>query len=104
MSLPALNKPPFTIHSLPYGVISTTNTLPRCAVAIGDHAVDLTKYTREGRLMSVSKDFPNVELDTLFNQVRTAKSTTTDQTQPSHAIRSKKHRGRPKLSNPNSPN
>lgn len=75
MSLPILNSPPFTIHNLAYGVISTPNTPPRCAVAIGDHAVDLTKYTREGRLMGVSKDFPDVELDTVFNQVRTAKST-----------------------------
>ncbi|PTB35160.1 hypothetical protein M441DRAFT_179957 [Trichoderma asperellum CBS 433.97] len=33
---------PFTLHNIPFGVISTSsNTTPRCASAIGDHAIDL---------------------------------------------------------------
>jgi hypothetical protein len=42
-----LDQLPHTIHSLPYGVISTSrNPKPRCAVAIGDHAIDLYEYFR----------------------------------------------------------
>jgi hypothetical protein len=42
-----LDRLPHTIHSLPYGVISTSrHPKPRCAVAIGDHAIDLVEYFR----------------------------------------------------------
>ena len=42
-----LDRLPHTIHSLPYGVVSTLrNARPRCAVAIGDHAIDLVEYFR----------------------------------------------------------
>lgn len=71
MSIPTLDKAPYTLHNLPYGVISTTaEPNPRCAVAIGDHALDLAKYAFAGRLASVSKDFGHVEFDHVFGQVR----------------------------------
>ncbi|TEA15490.1 Fumarylacetoacetase [Colletotrichum sidae] len=42
---------PFTIHNIPFGVISTKeNGKPRCAIAIGSYALDLTAYAKEGRL------------------------------------------------------
>lgn len=69
MSTIALDKLPFTLQCLPYGVISTPDSEPRCAVAIGDHAIDLTKYTYAGRLSSVSKEFGHIEFDHVFAQV-----------------------------------
>ena len=55
MTSPTLDKPPYTFHNLPYGVISTgSDPRPRCAVAIGDHAIDLAAYAKDGRLSSVS--------------------------------------------------
>jgi fumarylacetoacetase len=42
---------PFTIHNIPFGVISTQeNPKPRCATAIGDYAIDLAIYARHGFL------------------------------------------------------
>jgi hypothetical protein len=64
-----LDKLPHTIHSLPYGVISTArNPKPRCAVAIGDHAIDLCEYSRSGRLSQVEHEGDAFE--DLFAQVR----------------------------------
>ncbi|KAH6959586.1 fumarylacetoacetate hydrolase [Ilyonectria sp. MPI-CAGE-AT-0026] len=38
---------PFTIHNIPFGVISTTdNDSPRCATAIGNFAIDLASLAR----------------------------------------------------------
>lgn len=42
---------PFTIHNIPFGVISTQeNPKPRCATAIGDYAIDLAIYAKHGFL------------------------------------------------------
>ena len=49
-----LDKAPYTLRNLPYGVISTTSEpKPRCAVAIGEHAVDLAKYAKNGNLFDL---------------------------------------------------
>ena len=54
MSTPALDKPPYTLANLPYGIVSTASEpKPRCAVAIGDHALDLAKYARPGRFFDI---------------------------------------------------
>ncbi|EMC94395.1 hypothetical protein BAUCODRAFT_546940 [Baudoinia panamericana UAMH 10762] len=54
MPSPSLDKQPFTFANLPYGIISTpTEPKPRCAVAIGDHAIDLAKYSKNGSLFEV---------------------------------------------------
>ncbi|KAK3719530.1 hypothetical protein LTR37_004388 [Vermiconidia calcicola] len=54
MASPALDKPPYTLHNLPYGVISTNaERSPRCAVAIGDMVLDLVKYAKAGKLTSL---------------------------------------------------
>lgn len=45
------DSPPYTIHNLPYGVISTAeDPRPRCAVAIDQYAIDLALYASHGRL------------------------------------------------------
>ncbi|KAF5529622.1 fumarylacetoacetate hydrolase [Fusarium mexicanum] len=42
---------PFSIHNIPFGVISTPdNKSPRCAAAIGNHAIDLAKLAESSRL------------------------------------------------------
>ncbi|KAH7133861.1 hypothetical protein EDB81DRAFT_727357, partial [Dactylonectria macrodidyma] len=42
---------PFSIHNIPFGVISTAkDATPRCAVAVGDFAIDLVKFAKAGRL------------------------------------------------------
>ena len=65
---PVLDQQPFTLANLPYGVISTPdNERPRCAVAIGEHAVDLTAYAQEGRLDGLEG---GVEFGRVFEQVR----------------------------------
>ena len=69
MSAPTLDKLPFTLQCLPYGVISTADSEPRCAVAIGDHAIDLLEYSHSGRLEGVSEAFGDVEFDHVFGQV-----------------------------------
>ena len=62
---------PFTIHNIPYGVISTEdNGKPRCATAIGDYAIDLAVYSQRGRLSSLSLEPP---ARTIFSQVRLAR-------------------------------
>lgn len=44
---------PFTIHNIPFGIISTEdNKTPRCASAIGEYAIDLSIYSKYGRLDS----------------------------------------------------
>ena len=69
MSSPALDKLPFTIHNLPYGVITTADErAPRCAVAIGDHALDLAKYAQTGHLDSLESGH-NFKFDAVFSQV-----------------------------------
>lgn len=72
MSLPLLDLPPFTIHNLPYGIISTPTSPPRCATAIGNHAIDLAKYTSAGRLSTISKKFGHVDFLHVFGQVTSA--------------------------------
>jgi fumarylacetoacetase len=69
MSTPVLDKLPFTLQCLPYGVISTADSEPRCAVAIGDHAIDLLEYAHSGRLEGVSDAYGDVEFDHVFGQV-----------------------------------
>jgi len=69
MSTPILDKLPFTLQCLPYGIISTADSEPRCAVAIGDHAIDLLEYAHSGRLGSVSEVFGDIEFDHVFGQV-----------------------------------
>jgi fumarylacetoacetase len=70
MSSPILDKLPFTIQCLPFGVISTKDSEPRCAVAIGDHAIDLARYAQSGRFSSVSKEDKNgVDFEQVFKQV-----------------------------------
>lgn len=69
MSTPVLDKLPFTLQCLPYGIISTADSEPRCAVAIGDHAIDLLEYAHSGRLESVSDAFGDIEFDHVFGQV-----------------------------------
>jgi len=70
MSIPALDKLPFTLQCLPFGVISTTDSEPRCAVAIGDHAIDLARYAQAGRLIGVGDgNKSGVEFESVFKQV-----------------------------------
>lgn len=69
MSIPILDKLPFTLRCLPYGIISTADSEPRCAVAIGDHAIDLLEYAHSGRLDSVSEAFGDIEFEHVFGQV-----------------------------------
>jgi 6-phosphofructokinase len=70
MSIPVLDKLPFTLQCLPLGVISTKDSEPRCAVAIGDHAIDLTMYAQSGRLVSVSEgEKSGVDFKHVFKQV-----------------------------------
>lgn len=66
---PTLDKLPFTLANLPWGVISTPGTSPRCALAIGDHAIDLTKYASTGRLADISHQYGGVEFDLVFGKV-----------------------------------
>ena len=69
MTLPALDKPPFAIDNLPYGVIKTdSDPNPRCAIAIGEHALDLAQYARAGTLASLEKGH-NFKLEKLFAEV-----------------------------------
>lgn len=70
MSGPALDKLPFTLANLPWGVISTPGSSPRCAVAIGDHAIDLAKYASTGRLADISSKNGGVEFDLIFGKVK----------------------------------
>lgn len=70
MLSPALEEAPYTIHSLPYGVISTqSEPSPRCAVAIGQHAIDLAKYAKTGALSSLEAEL-NLSFEKIFAEVR----------------------------------
>ena len=72
MSIPVLDKLPFTLQCLPFGVVSTADSEPRCAVAIGDHTIDLARYARSGRLDGVSEgNKSGVEFENIFKQVST---------------------------------
>ena len=70
LSTPVLDKLPFTLQCLPFGVISTEDSERRCAVAIGDHAIDLAKYAQSGRLADVSDgDKSDTDFEHVFKQV-----------------------------------
>ena len=70
MATPKLDLLPYTIHCLPYGVISTaSDPTPRCAVAIGEHAIDLVRHAKAGRLSSL--DMGNSSrFEAIFAEVR----------------------------------
>lgn len=54
MASPVRNQAPYTLQNLPYGIISTSSEpKPRCAVAIGHHAIDLAKYAKNGNLFDL---------------------------------------------------
>jgi fumarylacetoacetase len=73
MSIPVLDKLPFTLQCLPFGVISTKDSEPRCAVAIGDHAIDLARYAKSGRLADLNDGDKNgVDFEHVFKQVSIA--------------------------------
>ena len=63
---------PFTIHNIPFGVISTRdNEKARCASAIGDFAIDLEFYDRLGRLEHLDRlSFGPSLQQSVFSQVR----------------------------------
>lgn len=64
-----LNKLPYTIQNLPYGIISTSkDPKRRCAVAIGVHAIDLVKYVKEGALFEIERA-DNAVLQQIFAEV-----------------------------------
>jgi fumarylacetoacetase len=70
MSTPVLDKLPFTLQCLPFGVISTKDSERRCAVAIGEHAIDLAKYAQSGRFADVSDgDKSDIDFEHVFKQV-----------------------------------
>ena len=51
------------------GVISTSDNLsPRCAIAIGDDALDLAKYAKAGRLSNLEAGH-NYSFEKLFSEV-----------------------------------
>lgn len=61
---------PFTIHNIPFGVISTEEQpAPRCATAIGNYAIDLVAYSAGGRLIEVD---PNIFFQEVFGLVSLA--------------------------------
>ncbi|KAM3415552.1 Fumarylacetoacetase [Cercospora zeina] len=63
-----LDEAPFTIHNLPYGVFSTAEEpQPRTAVAIGQHAIDLTKYAKSGTLKRIQEE-NGIDLVQIFSQ------------------------------------
>ena len=66
-----LDQLPYTINNLPYGVFSSEhNPSPRCAVAIGQHAVDLTEWARRGTITSLQTG--DRSLEEIFAEVRYA--------------------------------
>ncbi|KAK3639615.1 hypothetical protein LTR56_012400 [Elasticomyces elasticus] len=67
MSSPALDQLPYTIQNLPYGVISYASEKPRCAVAIGKHAIDLAKYSKNGNLFDLESGH-NYMLQQIFSE------------------------------------
>jgi fumarylacetoacetase len=68
MAGPRLDLAPYTLNNLPYGVISTSSEpKPRCAVAIGKHAIDLAKYSRHGNLFGIESG-QNFMFQQLFSE------------------------------------
>ncbi|KAK4555026.1 hypothetical protein LTR86_007792 [Recurvomyces mirabilis] len=68
MATPVLDQPPYTLSNLPYGVISTASEpKPRCAVAIGQHAIDLSKYAKNGNLFNIESGH-NFILQQMFSE------------------------------------
>ncbi|KAI6874191.1 hypothetical protein KC323_g769 [Hortaea werneckii] len=68
MTSPALDQQPYTLANLPYGVISTpTNPKPRCAVAIGNRAIDLAAYAKPGRFFDLESGH-NFMLAQIFSE------------------------------------
>ncbi|KAI7084937.1 hypothetical protein KC357_g6083 [Hortaea werneckii] len=68
MTSPALDKHPYTLANLPYGVISTPSSpKPRCAVAIGNHAIDLAAYAKPGRFFDLESGH-NFMLAQIFSE------------------------------------
>ncbi|KAI7263131.1 hypothetical protein KC345_g9219 [Hortaea werneckii] len=68
MTSPALDRQPYTLANLPYGVISTpSNPKPRCAVAIGNHAIDLAAYAKPGRFFDLESGH-NFMLAQIFSE------------------------------------
>lgn len=59
---------PFSIHNIPFGIISTSdNQTPRCAAAIGDYAIDLAKLAEASCLDHLGLE-PSAQ--EMFNKVR----------------------------------
>ncbi|KAI7327544.1 hypothetical protein KC315_g7045 [Hortaea werneckii] len=68
MTSPGLDQQPYTLANLPYGVISTpSNPKPRCAVAIGSHAIDLAAYAKPGRFFDLESGH-NFMLAQIFSE------------------------------------
>ncbi|KAI6814655.1 hypothetical protein KC332_g11746 [Hortaea werneckii] len=68
MTSPALDQQPYTLANLPYGVVSTpSNPKPRCAVAIGSHAIDLAAYAKPGRFFDLESGH-NFMLAQIFSE------------------------------------
>ena len=68
MASPSLDKAPYTLQCLPYGVITTlAEPKPRCAVAIGDSCVDLAKYAKNGNLFDIESG-QNFMFQQLFSE------------------------------------
>ena len=69
MSLPVLDQLPFTLENLPYGIISTdADDSRRCAVAIGQHALDLSKYLASSDVKTLPT--PHNKLENALSAVR----------------------------------
>ena len=79
----SLEKLPFTIDCLPFGVVTgrRSNFPPRCAIAIGDHVLDLMRYfdlelrqdwptTRRWEEIRTLASSYRVNLHRIFSQVR----------------------------------
>lgn len=78
MSSPALDQAPYTITNLPYGVISTkAEPRPRCAIAIGQHALDLKKYAESGKLSDLESGH-NFKYEKVFAEVGSVAPTGVD--------------------------
>lgn len=67
MASPTLDHAPFTIQNLPYGIISTSSEpSPRCAVAIGEHAIDLPKYANKS--LNVLQTGQDLTFEQIFSE------------------------------------
>lgn len=73
MLLPELDRLPYTVQNLPYGVIKTSAQRDaRCAIAIGEHALDLAAYAKTGSLASLESGH-NYRYEDVFAEVRRPK-------------------------------